>query len=39
MEGGTEVLPYGVLAVNSPHPQRMGMAPDGTGSSKGSGEV
>jgi pseudo-response regulator 7 len=39
MEGGTRVLLHGVLAVNSLHPQQMEMAPDGTGSSKGSGEV
>ncbi|CAK9271705.1 unnamed protein product [Sphagnum jensenii] len=39
MEGGTQVLLHGVLAVNSLHPQQMEMAPDGTGPSKGSGEV
>jgi pseudo-response regulator 7 len=36
---GTRVLPSGGLAVNSSCPSQMGMPPDGTGSSKGSGEV
>ncbi|CAK9859257.1 unnamed protein product [Sphagnum jensenii] len=36
---GTRGLPSGGLAVNSSCPSQMGMPPDGTGSSKGSGEV
>ncbi|CAM6064367.1 unnamed protein product [Sphagnum tenellum] len=36
---GTRGLPGGGLAVNSSCPSQMGMPPDGTGSSKGSGEV
>ncbi|CAM6040845.1 unnamed protein product [Sphagnum compactum] len=36
---GTRGLPSGGLAVNSSRPSQMSMPPDGTGSSKGSGEV